>query len=48
MSIFCANLFVNVQKSIYLFIFLTLAQCRLTGDVVVNGSERNEPDEVHA
>lgn len=42
MSILCANLFVNVQ--IYIF---TLAQRRLTGDVVVNGPERNEPYEVH-
>lgn len=31
----------------YLFCF-TLTQLRLAGDVVVNGPERNEPDEVHA
>lgn len=30
------------------FFFFTLAQRRLAGDVVVNGPERNEPDEVHA
>lgn len=33
---------------VFVVVVFTLTQRRLAGDVVVNGPERNEPDEVHA